>query len=462
MGAERPERLRLGGLGALVVLAWLALMAAGGWLLASSQASSRRATASRLDARTKYAATFISSYVRDLLTRERLAAGSWLATGNVDGTTLQRTSAALGLRGAVLLDSRGRAIVASSPAGGPLDALLVRRYGGATVDAGAASRISLIDVANAPLITFALRYPSASGPRVLAGAYPMAGTVIPTALNQVVTTRGWQVFLVDSTGGRLAAGQPGPRPADAVSFQAAVPGAPWRILLNDPRSQLYGFLNGPGRWMSWLALSGLTVAGVAIIVLIAGLIRQRTRLTVLNGELGRLAGVDPLTGLHNRRAIEEFLHDALSAARRHEHPLSLLVIDIDHFKTFNDRLGHRTGDAVLAHTARVLENALRAEDAIGRWGGEEFLIVLPGIDERGAVGATQRLRSALAADQLPEAIEHGLPVTVTIGVAEWQQEDMTELISRADGALYGGKAAGRDIAKVSTIMAAVTEDPDSV
>jgi len=457
MGSDRPERLRLGGLSALVVLAWLALMGAGGWLLASSQASSRRATASRLDARTKYAATFISSYARDLLTRERLAAQGWLAAREVDRTTLQRTSSALGLRAAVLLNGRGRPIVTSSSSAEPIDPLLVRRYGDAAV--GSTSRISLVDIANTPMITFAVRYPSASGPRVLAGAYPMAGTVIPTALNQVVTTRGWQVVLVDSTGGRLAAGQPGPPPADSASFQAAVTGAPWRILVNDPRSQLYGFLNGPGRWMGWLALSGLTVAGVAIIILIAGLIRQRTRLTVLNGELGRLAGVDPLTGLRNRRALEEFLHDALSAARRHEHPLSLLMIDVDRFKAFNDRLGHRTGDAVLAHTARVLENALRAEDAIGRWGGEEFLIVLPGIDERGAVGATERLRSALAADQLPEAVEHGLPVTVTIGVAEWQQEGMTELINRADGALYGGKAAGRDIAKVSTIMAAVTDAP---
>jgi diguanylate cyclase (GGDEF)-like protein len=245
-----------------------------------------------------------------------------------------------------------------------------------------------------------------------------------------------------------------------VSFRAPVAGTPWRILVNDPQSQLYGFLNGPGRWMGWLALAGLTVAGLAIILLIAGLARQRTRLTVLNSELGRLAAVDPLTGLRNRRAIEEFLHDALSAARRHDLPLSLLVIDVDHFKTFNDRLGHRSGDAVLAHTALVLEGGLRAEDAIGRWGGEEFLVVLTGTDEEGAVRATERLRAALAADQPQEAVAHGLSVTVTIGVAEWRQEDMNELISRADGAMYGGKAAGRDIAKVSTVMAAVADVPE--
>lgn len=461
MGPDRPERLRLSRLGVLVVIAWLSVMVAGGWLLASSQADSRRGMASRLDARTKYAATFISIYARDLLVRDRATAVTWLAGQHVDHDAVQRVSSALGLRAALLLDSHGRALAGAADPGQATENLLARGYGSfAASAADGASRISLVEVEDTPLITFAVRYASASGPRVLAGAYPVTGTVLPTALDHVLSTRGWQAFLVDSTGARLAAGQPGPPPADAVSFQAAVPGTPWRIVVNDPQSALYGFLNGPGRWVSWVALAGLTIAGLAIILLIAGLARQRTRLTLLNGELGRLAAVDPLTGLRNRRAIEEFLHDALSAARRHENSLSLLVVDVDHFKTFNDRLGHRTGDAVLAHTARVLEGALRAEDAIGRWGGEEFLIVLPGSDEEGAVHATERLRAALAGDQPHEAVEHGLPVTVTIGVAEWHQEDMNELISRADGALYGGKAAGRDMAKVSTVMAAVTEVPE--
>jgi diguanylate cyclase (GGDEF)-like protein len=460
-GGDLPPRLRLNRLGVLVVLAWLALMVAGGWLLASSQASSRRGMASRLDARTKYAATFISIYAHDLLARERSAAHSWLATGAVDRGTLGRVASALGLRGAVLLDGHGRAIAGLSGAARTTGELLARRYSEfAATGPGEASRISLVEVRHMPLITFAVGYRSASGSRVLAGAYPVAGTVLPSALDHVLSTRGWQAFLTDSTGARLAAGRPGPPPAEAVSFQAAVAGTPWRIVVNDPQSQLYGFLNGPGRWMGWLALAGLTVAGLAIILLIGGLARQRSRLTALNGELGRLAAVDPLTGLRNRRAIEEFLHDALSAARRHEQSLSLLVVDVDHFKTFNDRLGHRSGDAVLAHTARALEGAVRAEDAIGRWGGEEFLVVLPGTDEEGAVRATERLRAALAADQPCEAAEHGLPVTVTIGVAEWRQEDMAELISRADGALYRGKAAGRDTAKVSTVMAAVTEVPE--
>ncbi|MBV9606507.1 MAG: GGDEF domain-containing protein [Solirubrobacterales bacterium] len=467
-----PPRLRLGRLGAVVVLAWLAVMVAGAWVIANSEASSRRAMAGRLDARTRYAASFISIYARDLLARERSAARAWLASPDGTADTLARTSAALGMTGAVLLDAHGRAVVDSPRSDQPVAALLTRRYAGFAAAAAAAaatasgagragaSRISLVQLGKSPLITFAATYPSASGARVLAGAYAVSDTVLPSALDHMLSTGGWQAFLVDSTGGRLAAGQPGPRPADSVSFRAAVAGTPWAIVVNDPESQLYGFLSGPGSWVGWLALTGLTVAGLAIILLIAGLARNRTQLTALNDQLARLASVDPLTGLRNRRAIEEYLHDALSAARRHALPLSLLVVDVDHFKNFNDQLGHRSGDAVLAHTAHALDRALRAEDAMGRWGGEEFLVVLPGTDEEGAVRVAGRIRAALAADQPEEASAHGLSVTVTIGVAEWQQEEMSELVGRADRALYEGKAAGRDTAQVSTVMAAVTEVPE--
>ena len=200
------------------------------------------------------------------------------------------------------------------------------------------------------------------------------------------------------------------------------------------------------------------MAGLAIIVLITRLARPpraADRGSTPNWRAWPRS--TPLTGLRNRRAIDEYLHDALSAARRHDHPLSVLVIDIDHFKNVNDTLGHRSGDAVLAHTARVLDGALRAEDAIGRWGGEEFLVVLPGTDEEGAVRATERLRVALAADQPEERARARAAVTVTIGVAEWQHEEMDELISRADRALYLGKAAGRDTVQVSSQAAVVTE-----
>jgi len=273
--------------------------------------------------------------------------------------------------------------------------------------------------------------------------------VLPTVVNHLLSMSGWNAQLIDAHGGRIASTRMGAHDGELVRFSAPVAGTAWRIDVTVPADQLYGFLDGAGRWLAWLALAGLTVAGLAIITLIAGLARKRTQLTALNAELARLASVDPLTGLRNRRAIEEYLHDALSAARRHELSLSLLVVDVDHFKNVNDRLGHRSGDVVLAHTATVLDGALRAEDAIGRWGGEEFLVVLPGTDEEGALSATERLRAALIADQPDEARANGLAVTVTIGMAQWQGEGMDDLVTRADRALYVGKATGRDTVEVA-------------
>ena len=452
-GPEAPRR-RFSRLGVALIVGWLAVIAVAGCVLAESQESSRQEMLSRLQARTRYAASFISIYARDLLVHERSAAQSWLIAPRVSRGPLAHAASALELRGAILLDRKGRPIATTSDGSGSIDAL---RSGRSRSLAGAAARprIWLERAGGSPTIGFAVPFSTAAGPRVFTGASALAGTVVPSVLGNVLSTPGWHADLVDSDGTRITAGRSGGGHGAQVHFSAAVAGTSWRIAITDSQSELYGLVDGPDRWLAWAALAGLAVAGLALFVLVARLARHRTHLTELNAELARLAEVDPLTGLRNRRAIEQYLHDALSAARRHDLALSLLVIDLDHFKTINDRLGHRVGDAVLVHTAQVLDRALRTEDAIGRWGGEEFLVVLPGTDEDGALHVSERLREALAAQQPAEALAHGRPVTVTIGVAEWQHEEMPELVSRADRALYQGKAAGRDTAQVSPGAGAV-------
>ncbi len=478
------------------VVGWLAVMAVGSWLLADSQASSRKAVASRLQTRTQFAAGFVSLYARDMLAREQAQAKAWLAAQRVGQGTLERVASGLGLRAAVLLDGQGQTIARLSSQSAALNQTLFTRFaelaggggGGGDSARPGASSISVSEVQGAPILSFAVAYLAPSGPRVFSGAYYMADTVLPTVLGNLISSPGWQAYLVDVSGAlltgvrsshpqasTLAQADPQLSAADIHSptgtydtpqgkqayFTAAVGGTAWRIVVTDPESQLYGFLNGTGRWLAWLALAGLTAAGLAIIGLIARLQGGRAKLTQLNTELARLAAVDALTGLKNRRAIEESLYDALSTARRHELALSVLVLDVDHFKNFNDTLGHRSGDAILAHTARVLDGALRAEDSIGRWGGEEFLVVLPGTDEEGALHATERLRAALAGDQPEAARSRGLAVTVTIGVAEWHHEAMDELVTRADSALYLGKAAGRDTVQVSSLLTGSAVAPGS-
>jgi two-component system cell cycle response regulator len=152
---------------------------------------------------------------------------------------------------------------------------------------------------------------------------------------------------------------------------------------------------------------------------------------------------DSLTGLANRRFILSQLGAQVSGARRHGRPLSVAIIDIDHFKAVNDTHGHDAGDRVLVAVATALAGHLRAEDQLGRLGGEEFLAVLPDTDAAAAERVTEKLRceSGLAVVDYEGA---DLAVTVSIGVATWDGEAPEVLLRRADDALYAAKAAGRD------------------
>jgi diguanylate cyclase (GGDEF)-like protein len=168
------------------------------------------------------------------------------------------------------------------------------------------------------------------------------------------------------------------------------------------------------------------------------LVAQGARLEALLRE-------DGLTGLSNRRAILTQLGGMVSAARRHGHPLSIAVCDLDHFKRINDSHGHKTGDAVLVAAAHAMGTHLRAEDQLGRLGGEEFLVLLPDTDAAAAHHVASKLRAELAAAGTP------VPVTVSIGVATWDGEAPEDLLHRADEALYAAKAAGRDRVMAATL-----------
>jgi two-component system, cell cycle response regulator len=146
---------------------------------------------------------------------------------------------------------------------------------------------------------------------------------------------------------------------------------------------------------------------------------------------------DPLTGLSNRRFILTQLAGMVSGARRHDRPLTVAVIDIDHFKRINDTKGHAEGDRVLAAVAHSIRDHLRAEDQLGRLGGEEFLAILPETDARAANRATEHMRENVAASG----------VTISVGWATWGGEDPDDLLRRADDALYAAKANGRNCVK---------------
>jgi diguanylate cyclase (GGDEF)-like protein len=154
---------------------------------------------------------------------------------------------------------------------------------------------------------------------------------------------------------------------------------------------------------------------------------------------------DALTGLLNRRAMEETLLLQMQRSRRTGEPFTVLMIDLDHFKTVNDRHGHAAGDRALKHTAAALKAELREVDAVGRFGGEEFLILMPGATVETALPVAERLRTALVVDA-PAAEGATLLLSASIGIAQWREpaEEPSRLLMRADAALYDAKQRGRD------------------
>lgn len=166
-------------------------------------------------------------------------------------------------------------------------------------------------------------------------------------------------------------------------------------------------------------------------------------------QLAQLANHDSLTGLPNRRRTYEFGVAAMAKAASSQTPLTVAVIDLDHFKSINDRCGHAAGDKVLQQFAQACRQAVRDYDIFGRWGGEEFLLVMPGAPLDIALIALERLRSLAAAIELPPT-GAGLRVALSAGLASFDAEITTldELIARADAALYKAKHEGRDLVRV--------------
>lgn len=160
--------------------------------------------------------------------------------------------------------------------------------------------------------------------------------------------------------------------------------------------------------------------------------------------LEQVAIHDDLTGVFNRRFLTDVLVRESSRAKRLGTAFSICMFDLDHFKTINDTLGHAAGDAVLKHFARVGSSDLRAIDVFGRYGGEEFLLVLPDTGQPGACASAERVRAAFEIARIPR-LPADRRFTVTAGIATSKpEEDIEALLARADSALYEGKAAGRN------------------
>ena len=253
----------------------------------------------------------------------------------------------------------------------------------------------------------------------------------------------------------MAAWRPGP-----YRFEVLAVTSDGRV---SPEPASFAFNVRPAWWQTQSALLVFAVAlGAAIFLTVrtreAALVTARLRLErevrertedlrKANERLAALAVSDELTGVANRRRLIEALEEAMAFARRRDAPLAILLADLDHFKEVNDRLGHTVGDDVLRRVAQGMEGALRTEDLLGRYGGDEFVAVLRGTSAEGAREAGERLRKALSVLDLglPGSALDG-PLTISVGLAVHDRSLAVpaDLLRRADEALYRAKAAGRN------------------
>jgi len=205
-------------------------------------------------------------------------------------------------------------------------------------------------------------------------------------------------------------------------------------------------LRGKKRLLGTLAIKGLPKEDRETFMILAhqfALVLRRIR---LYQEVEKLATTDSLTELRTRRSILDHLQEEIKRSQARKLPMSFVMIDVDYFKKVNDQHGHLTGDQVLREIARIIRESIREIDVAGRYGGEEFCVILPDTDRKGARYVADRIRTAVAQTTIT-AYDTQVNTTVSIGLATFPHDarEMTELLDKADWALYRSKKNGRNM-----------------
>jgi diguanylate cyclase (GGDEF)-like protein len=204
-----------------------------------------------------------------------------------------------------------------------------------------------------------------------------------------------------------------------------------------------------GREQVWALIDSSAELGRNLLRVLAHRVRQDDSAITASSRLTRyferLATVDGLTGLRNRRWLDDAFTRQLERAVRIGQPVTLMMIDLDHFKKLNDEHGHLVGDAVLGRVGEVLTAGLRPQDLLARYGGEEFAVLLPGMDARASLAIAERLRLSIEHEERINGDTLLPKTTISLGLAESRpDETLSSLLVRADGALYRAKRAGRN------------------
>ena len=295
----------------------------------------------------------------------------------------------------------------------------------------------------------------------------MAASVIDALTSQIcvvdkdgviiVVNRAWKQFNVENTCGpavdhigvnylNLCSHAVGPAAEEAVEFMGGL-----RAVLGGQREffQIEYPCHSPKEMRWYLArISPLRLTTRSKKTVIKGAVVSHANITdrkLIEIDYARLAATDPLTSLPNRRFFDELCQLDLNRFLRFGGVSSLLMIDLDHFKSINDTHGHAAGDEVLRRVSELGKSVIRTGDLLARWGGEEFVCLLPGTDEAGATIIAEKLRSAVEVSEIVVAGKT-IQVTASVGVSTFDKEDQNvdRVLLRADKALYRAKREGRN------------------
>jgi len=460
-----PRRM-LRALAVFSFLLVLALLAAG---IVLTHEQSKRELLANLKARSVTTADFAATEFSEQALRERHTAARFLSGNRRLGPEFRRVLSTFDGTAGALLDSSGRVLEIAPADNAVLGTIVTARYAHlrrAEQGHDAVSAVVRSVVRDEPVVAVAVPFATPQGRRVFSAAYPVAGSVLANLVAHTISYPQHAVLLID-TSGAIAAASPrttaptlaGAHPALSAAVARAshgpvdiagvhstfvvtsIPGTPLRVVIAVPNSRLFMTTGGWALWLPWLVFALITVLGSVVLALLSRSLAAHSRLQVLTTQLAQAARTDPGTGLPNRRSLEERLAQASAYANRYQEPLSVLAIDLDEFKHINDRYGHAVGDEVLNGIAECMRIVFRGSDIFGRWGGDEFLAVLPGTGPE-ALLAGERLCAEVARLDMSE---WGVSerIAVSVGCAAASNVSPRDLLLAADDSLYQAKREGR-------------------
>jgi diguanylate cyclase (GGDEF)-like protein len=427
----------------------------------------------RFTARASLGQNFVESYVGDLQRRIQVLGETMLSGPSPTAADLDIASKVLEFRATVLLDGSGRLLQVFPEKPSILGQDMTLKYDHlrrAVAGQKAISGVVMSAANNEPIVAFAVPFDTPYGPRVLSGGFDAGDTPLAAFLTNSSTIQGASAHVVDEAGNIVVADNGNdrgvlsdrdPELARALTDAPAgvttgtfdlqgvptyytvrtITGSPWRIVLAAPIEGLFKSLEA-SRSGPRTMFAGFAAAAALIVVLMTRIVYQR-------GDYASASEADALTGVANRR----HLHRQLDQLESHDGVrFAVLMIDIDHFKLVNDRLGHQAGDVVLCRVAALIEGSIRPADTLGRWGGEEFMVLLPGTDLPGSLLVAERIRENVAGASLTD---DAVAVTISIGAAasidavdarrgSAEAGPDAPITERADAALYRAKHEGRN------------------